>query len=116
MKSVQLALLGLYNFASAQEEKSCKALAMQGGGSMGAFEVGALWGLYFNDEDKSKYAYDVVTGVSAGAINTAAFSLFAPGDEENAIKFLSEEWQNMGGRDIYKEWKKIGGIADGVLN
>ena len=60
--------------------------------------------------------FDVVTGVSAGAINTAAFSLFAPGDEEAAIKFLSDEWQNMGGRDIYKEWKKIGGIADGVLN
>lgn len=83
---------------------------------MGSFEVGALWGLFFNDEDKSKYSYDVVTGVSAGAINTAALSLFAPGDEENALKFLSNEWQTMGGRNIYKEWKKIGGIADGVLN
>ena len=85
---------------------------------MGAFEVGALWGLYFNDDEKtaSKYSYDIITGVSAGALNTFALSLFEQGDEENAIKFLSEQWQSLGGRDVYKEWRKVGGIVDGVLN
>ena len=67
---------------------------MSGGGSMGAFEIGALWGLYFNDDNKTaaKYSYDIITGVSAGALNTFALSLFEQGDEENAIKFLSEQW------------------------
>ena len=32
--------------------KSCKALAMSGGGAHGALEAGVLWGLIKNDEDK----------------------------------------------------------------
>lgn len=63
---------------------------MSGGGAKGSYEAGALWGLYFTDTDKTKYQYDVVTGVSAGAINTAAVSLFAPGDEVNMLNFLTE--------------------------
>jgi len=63
--------------------KSCRALAMSGGGSKGSYEAGVLYGLVNNDPDKSKYAYDVVTGVSAGSINSIAVSLFAPGDETN---------------------------------
>jgi len=64
---------------------------MSGGGAKGAYEAGALWGLYFNDDKapKDKYAYDVVTGVSAGAINTAASSVFAPDDVETFVSFLS---------------------------
>ena len=87
MKSA-LALL----LASGTYAKECKALAMSGGGAKGSYEAGALWGLYYTDTDKSKYQYDVVTGVSAGAINTAAVSLFAPGDEENMLNFLTEQW------------------------
>lgn len=68
---------------------------MSGGGAKGSYEAGALWGLYYTDTDKSKYEYDVVTGVSAGAINTAAVSLFAPGDEVNMLNFLSEQWQTL---------------------
>ena len=73
------------SLASAQQAKSCKALAMSGGGNKGAFEAGALYGLVMNDPDKTKYAYDVVTGVSAGSINTGAVSLFKPGDEVNMV-------------------------------
>ena len=45
---------------------------MSGGGSKGSYEAGALWGLYFTDVNATsdKYAYDVMTGVSAGALNT----------------------------------------------
>jgi predicted acylesterase/phospholipase RssA len=35
-------------------------------------------------DDLSKYRYDVVSGVSAGTINGAAFATFAPGDEIEA--------------------------------
>ena len=66
---------------AAKEAKSCRALAMSGGGAYGAYEAGALWGLIQNSEDKSGFKYDVVTGVSAGSINALAVSLFSPGDE-----------------------------------
>lgn len=52
---------------------------MSGGGAKGSYEAGALWGLIKNSEDKTKFEYDVVTGVSAGAINTACVSLFEKG-------------------------------------
>jgi predicted acylesterase/phospholipase RssA len=86
-----LALL-LASSVDAKKSKSCKALAMSGGGAKGSFEAGALWGLYKTDTDKTKYEYDVVTGVSAGAINTLALSLFAPGDEANMLDFLTNQW------------------------
>ena len=88
--------------ASAKAAKSCKALAMSGGGAKGAFEAGALYGLIMNDEDKSKYAYDVVTGVSAGAINTAAVSLFKPGDEVNMVQFMSDTWSGINDASVFK--------------
>jgi predicted acylesterase/phospholipase RssA len=54
---------------------------MSGGGAKGAFEAGALYGLYHTNTDKTKFMYDVITGVSAGAINLGAVSLYDIGDE-----------------------------------
>ena len=88
--------------AEKKAAKSCKALAMSGGGSKGAFEAGALYGLIMNDPDKTKYEYDVVTGVSAGSINTGAVSLFKKGDEVNMVQFLSDTWAGASDGDIYK--------------
>ena len=87
IKSIILASLAVSVSAQGNHKsnstKSCKALALSGGGSKGSYEAGVLYGLVNNDPDKTKYAYDVVTGVSAGSINTVAVSLFAPGDETN---------------------------------
>ena len=58
---------------------------MSGGGSKGSYEAGVLYGMIMNDPDKSKYEYDVVTGVSAGSINAFGMSLFQPGDEVNMV-------------------------------
>ena len=74
-------------------EKSCLALAMSGGASRGAYEAGVLWGMYFTDTDKSKYEYDVFTGVSIGAINAGYMGLFEKGDEENMIREISHQWE-----------------------
>lgn len=78
--------------ARAQESPSCTALALSGGGALGAWEVGALWGMYYNAEDPSKFQYDVISGVSAGAINGAVMATFAPGDEVNMLNTLTEKW------------------------
>ena len=72
-------------------DKKCRALALSGGANHGAWEAGVIWGLqhYGNPED---YTWDVVTGVSAGAINTAAISVFAPEDSVNMSEYLSSAW------------------------
>ena len=70
----------------------CYALAMSGGGVKGAFEAGALWGMYNQIEDKKSMEYDVVTGVSAGAINAIGVSLFSKEDTANMVRILSETW------------------------
>jgi predicted acylesterase/phospholipase RssA len=51
-----------------------------------------MWGLYFNAPDKKEYEYDVATGVSAGAINTGAISLFSPEDTDKFLHFLTDQW------------------------
>ena len=60
--------------------------------------------MYNSDPDKIKYEYDVITGVSIGAINTGFMSLYAKGDEANMIADLSEEWHELTTRNIYKRW------------
>ena len=63
----------------------CRALALRGGGTKGAYEVGALKAM-LQYLDPMEYQYDVVVGVSVGAINAAFFSLFEKGEEAEAIK------------------------------
>lgn len=88
---------------------------MSGGGSKGSYEAGVLYGIINNDPDKTKYAYDVVTGVSAGSINTVAVALFAPGDEANMTQFMSDTWASLGEKNVFTNWKPLGiitGITD----
>ena len=55
----------------------CRALVMSGGGAKGAFEAGVLYGLFHGTEEPAdKFDYDVITGVSAGAINTAGMAMY----------------------------------------
>jgi predicted acylesterase/phospholipase RssA len=67
---------------------------MSGGANYGAWEAGILWGLthYGNPED---FAWDIITGVSAGAINTAATVMFNVGDEVKMSEFLSDSWASL---------------------
>lgn len=69
---------------------------MQGGGTRGAYEAGALHGLYYGRTNPGEdFDYDVVTGVSAGAINTLGLGVFPKNETENAIKAVSETWQGL---------------------
>ena len=88
----------------------CTALVMSGGGSNGAWEAGVFWGLlhYGNPLD---YRYDVITGVSAGAINTGGLAGWAVGDEYNASQWLSDTWNNMKTSDVWQYWET--GLTDG---
>ena len=53
---------------------------MRGGGTKGAYEAGALKAMT-EIMTKQEMAYDVVEGISAGAINAGIFATFQIGDE-----------------------------------
>lgn len=82
------------------EAGMCRALAMSGGGSNGAWEAGVLWG-FAHSEHPEEFHYDVITGVSAGAINTAALAGFAPEDIVAATEFLSDTWNTLTNDQIW---------------
>jgi len=78
----------------------CKALAMSGGSNHGAWMVGIMWGLahYGNPED---YYWDVISGVSAGAINTAGTAGWKPEEVLEMTEYLSDAWYNLSTHDIW---------------
>ena len=67
----------------------CKALVMSGGSNRGAWEAGVIWGLahYGNPSD---FYWDVVSGVSAGSINTAGTAGYKPEEVIEMTEFLSD--------------------------
>ena len=88
---------------------------MSGGGSNGAWEAGVVWGLNHYG-DPNDYQYDVVSGVSAGSMNAAALSVWAPEDSVKASEFMVESWQSLTTDSIYIErpWGDALALFDNV--
>lgn len=60
-------------------EKSCKALVLEGGGDLGAYEAGVIQGLvnsYAQLNQLEEVHWDVFAGVSVGALNAAYLNQF----------------------------------------
>jgi predicted acylesterase/phospholipase RssA len=74
---------------------------MSGGSNRGAWEVGVLWGLahYGNPED---FYWDVVSGISAGSINTAGLAGWAPNEVVEMTEYLSQAWLDILNEDVWK--------------
>jgi len=49
------------------------------------------------------YAWNIVTGVSAGSINTSAVAMFKP-DDSTMTQFLSDTWVSLSNRDVWALW------------
>jgi predicted acylesterase/phospholipase RssA len=69
----------------------CKALVLSGGSNNGAWEVGVMWGLT-NYGDPTDYYWDVVSGISAGAINTAGTAGWRSDEVVEMNQYLSDSW------------------------
>jgi len=98
-------------FHATYSQKVCRAVALGGGGDRGAYEAGAVWGLF--DKDSSIVNWDVVAGISAGSINSASIAMFPKGQEKQANDFLLKRWRNIKRSDVYKDWP--GGLPAGFL-
>ena len=73
--------------ATFTQAKKCKALALEGGGDKGAYQAGAIRGLY-EALGQAEGTYDVLNGVSIGAINAVGYSVHKEGDEDTATQWL----------------------------
>lgn len=106
-------LLALMFVAQAEELDHCYALALEGGGDKGAYQAGALHEIlkHYGDE---RVAYDVITGISVGAINGAGLANYKKGDEVEAADYILQMWRELSKNQVYKQWK-WGGVVRGVL-
>lgn len=81
--------------------KECKALALGGGASKGAFQAGAVYALtqFGNAND---FKWDVITGISTGSVNASVFGTFTIGDEKNMGQVAVDTWQALRTADVYE--------------
>jgi len=91
--------------------KTCRAVAFSGGGDKGAYEAGVIKGLT-SVLPKLDTTYDVVTGISAGSILTAASGIYAVGDEAAMADFLVNTTLSLSKATIYRNWP--GGLIEGL--
>ena len=110
MRILTYALMGMSHVLAEQQE-SCLALALNGGGNKGAYQAGVMWGWnhYGNPED---FQWDVVSGISGGAINTGAMSPWAKEDGVAMTEWISDQWVNLTTPDIWVLWP--GGLREGL--
>jgi predicted acylesterase/phospholipase RssA len=73
---------------------------MSGGSNNGAWEIGVLWGLahYGNPAD---FYWDVISGISAGAINTSGTAGWKPEEVLEMTEYMSDAWLNISTDDIW---------------
>jgi len=99
--------------STTNKKDKCYVLALEGGGDKGAYQSGALKGLVDSVPNK-EVEWDVVTGVSVGALDAIAISVFDKGKESEAVEFLVQQWKDIKGKgDIYQSW--WGGYIEGIF-
>ena len=77
-----------------------RALVLSGGGSKGAYQVGAIKALC-----EAGSSWSSVHGISVGALNAAWFAMLKPEEQASSIMGLLEIWNNVkSSADIYKPW------------
>lgn len=108
MWSLIFLLLLSYTYADTR----CRAIAFSGGCDKGPYEAGVLLGLVKNLPVGEAY-YDVVTGVSVGAINALVLSRYPKGKELDAANYLVNFWKDFKYSQFYHDW--WGGLAEGLF-
>src|SRR3972149_3643646 len=84
-----------------------RALVLSGGGSKGAYQCGVLQYL-LNDLGTQ---YNVLCGVSVGALNAALLAMYPLGQELKAFTELKNLWGGINTAKVYKKWAFWGELA-----
>jgi len=87
-----------------------KALVLSGGGSKGAFQLGAIKRLMLVENN----SYDIFCGTSVGALNASFLSQFSDRERLDGLSQLLDIWTNLKQSDVYSGWPILG-IAIGFF-
>lgn len=78
-----------------------RALVLSGGGARGAYQAGAIRFLMGTAE----LDYDIISGISVGALNGAHVAQYRSGYQRDAAMDLVEMWRSIEGNgSVYKKW------------
>ena len=78
----------------------CRILSLKGGGVHGAWESGCLKAV-IDQMEAEEVKYDIVAGVSIGAINASVFALHPPGEEKEAASEIASFYTQYTPDDLY---------------
>jgi NTE family protein len=81
-----------------------RALVLSGGGAKGGYTAGCLNYLLGDIQTK----YDIICGVSAGAVNGAFLAQYSSGQEKLAALEMSDMWLQLDTPKVYKRWIPFG--------
>ncbi len=85
-----------------------RALVLSGGGSKGSFQIGVLKKLVESDPK----GYDLICGVSVGAINASGLAMYPKSDYPSAVAYMEKQWREKVRTDvIYKSWCPFGKVS-----
>ena len=84
-----------------------KALVLSGGGAKGAYQVGVL--RKWLGEEKNEY--DILCGVSVGALNTSFLAQYGAGLAGTSYTDLKKLWDGLDTPSIYRKWPFFGELA-----
>ena len=80
-----------------------RALVLSGGGSRGAYQVGAIQALL-----EAGRTWNTVHGISVGALNASWIAMHSPMEQPHSINGLLDIWNNINtSDDIYTRWNPI---------
>lgn len=82
-----------------------RALVLSGGGCKGAFQIGVLKKMIESDPR----GYDLMCGVSVGAINSAGMAMYPSSQFVEAVKYMEDTWRNeVNTPAVHKRWFPFG--------
>ena len=84
----------------------CRILALRAGGVHGAYEVGAIKA-FIETLEPNEYAYDYISGVSAGALNAAVMAKYSKGEEAAGLMDLMNVYRQNLISDYLHAWPYI---------
>lgn len=84
-----------------------KALVLSGGGSKGPFHAGFCRRAI----GELKTQYDILCGVSVGALIAVFLAQYKHGEEVEAAKALDDLFLNIENKDVWKRWFLVGKVA-----
>jgi hypothetical protein len=99
----------LISLAAAQSPV-CRALALEGGGDKGAYEAGVLQA-FAKLLDPEEITYDVVTGISVGALNAMLVVNTPIGQEAELADRMVDLWRwvgQTGSGAVFTNWNSLG--------